>query len=145
MLASFVDDFDNAFIVIDALDECPKDGERSELLAALSDIKPRSMDNFHLLVTSRREPDIEATLSPLLTTPAISLQGSHVDLDIQSHISHQLATDPKLKKWSPDIKEEIEQALRAGANGMYVNKSPTAGDCTDILQVSLGRLSTRCP
>lgn len=145
MLASFMDDFDNLFIVIDALDECPKHGERGELLDAISDIKSRSIDNLHFLVTSRREPDIEEILLPLVTTPAISLKGSDLDMDIQLHISHQLATDPRLGGWSPDIKEEIEHALRAGANGMYVKKSPTAGDCTDILQVSLGRLSTRCP
>jgi len=118
MLASFVDNFDDVSIVIDALDECPKDGERGELLDAISDIKSRLMDNFHTLVTSRREPDIEAVLLPLVTTPAISLQGSHVDMDIQAHISHQLATDPKLKKWSPEIKLEIEHALTTGANGM---------------------------
>lgn len=118
MLTSFGDDFDDVFIVIDALDECPKDGERGELLDSISDIKSRLIDNFHMLVTSRREPDIEAVLLTLATTPAISLQGSHVDMDIQAHISHQLATDPKLKKWSPEIKHEIELALTTGANGM---------------------------
>ena len=118
MLASFGDDFDNVFIIIDAIDECPKNGERDELLAAISDIQSRSIDTFHILVTSRRESDIEAVLLPMVTTPAISLQGSHVDLDIQSHISHQLATDPKLKKWSPEIKDEIRHTLATGANGM---------------------------
>jgi hypothetical protein len=118
MLTHVIKDLDNVFIVIDALAECPKDGERDQLLAAISEIKALSADNFHIFVTSRREPDIEEVVLPLVTVPAISLQGSYVDFDIQMHISHQLATDPKLKKWSTEVKEEIEDALTKGANGM---------------------------
>jgi hypothetical protein len=39
-------------------------------------------------------------------------------LEIKLHISSQLSTDPKLKKWPDEIKEEIESALISGANGM---------------------------
>jgi trehalose-6-phosphatase len=118
MLWKVVEEFDHVFIVIDALDECPKNERREQLLAVITDIHSRSLDNIHVLVTSRREPDIEETLLPLLRTPAISLQGSHVDLDIKLHISSQLSTDLKLKKWPDEIKAEIESALISGANGM---------------------------
>jgi len=118
ILVHVIEDLENVFIVIDALDECPKDGERDQLLVAISDIKAISAGNIHILVTSRREPDIEDAVLPLVTVPVIPLQGSYVDMDIQMHISHQLATDPKLKKWSIEVKEEIESALTKGANGM---------------------------
>lgn len=118
ILFEVIECLDHVFIVIDALDECPKDGERDLLLNILSNLKSRTLDNLHVLVTSRREPDIEECIVPLLTAQPISLQGSEVDWDIQSHISSVLATDPKLKKWSDEIKQEIETALTQGANGM---------------------------
>lgn len=118
MLFKVMEELDNVFTIIDALDECPKNGEREQLLLAISDIKSKSLANLHVLVTSRREPDIEEALLPLLTIPAIPLQGSQVDLDIKLHISWQLATDPKLKKWSNEVKAEIENTLINGANGM---------------------------
>ena len=111
-------DLEETFIVLDALDECPKTGERELLLEALSDMLGESSGNVHLLLTSRREPDIEEVLLPLLTSPAVSLRGSELDLDIKLFISWQLATDSKLKKWSREIKAEVEAVLTAGANGM---------------------------
>jgi len=118
ILCDVIQSLDNVFIVIDALDECPKGDERDSLLTVLATVESQSMDDLHILVTSRREPDIEESLEPLLTSPSISLQGSEVDWDIQSHILSVLATDSKLKKWSADIKQEIEMTLTKGANGM---------------------------
>jgi hypothetical protein len=118
ILCEIIQSLDHVFIVIDALDECPKGGERELLLASLSTVQSRSLDNLHILVTSRREPDIEEHLVPLLTSQPIPLHGSGLAWDIQSHISSVLATDPKLKKWPDDIKLEIETTLITGANGM---------------------------
>jgi ankyrin repeat domain-containing protein 50 len=118
ILCEVIQSLGHVFIVIDALDECPKGEERESLLAVLSNIKSRTMYNLHTLVTSRREPDVEENLTPLITSQPISLQGVEVDGDIQAHISSVLATDPKLKKWPDDIKHEIEVTLTKGANGM---------------------------
>ena len=118
MLFKVAESLDDVFIILDALDECPKNGEREQLLVALSEIMSQSCGNLHVLVTSRREPDIEQSLLPLLTHPAISVHGSGLDLDIKMYISWQLATDSRLKKWSAEIKSEIENSLTAGANGM---------------------------
>jgi hypothetical protein len=109
------------FIVLDALDECPNDEEkelRNELLDLMIEIRSWSTSNIHLLVTSRQEPDIKQKLTPLLTAPAISIEGSEVDVDIEKHIKNQLATDPKLKGWSDDLKAHIEHTLVEKANGM---------------------------
>ncbi|KAH8792864.1 hypothetical protein F5882DRAFT_516605 [Hyaloscypha sp. PMI_1271] len=119
MLSEVIQSLGHVFIVIDALDECPKGEERDSLLAVLSNIKSRTMYNLHTLVTSRRELDVEENLAPLITSQPISLQGVEVDSDIQAHISSVLATDPKLKKWPDDIKQEIEVTLAKGANGMF--------------------------
>jgi ankyrin repeat domain-containing protein 50 len=118
ILSRMMKDLEDVFIVVDALDECPKNGEREELLEFITEIRAWSSSNMHILATSRLEPDIKETLTPLLTSQAISIQGFQVESDIKVHVASQLAIDPRLKKWSSDIKTEIEKTLTAGANGM---------------------------
>jgi hypothetical protein len=118
ILSNVVGAFGSVFIITDALDEGPTSRERAELLAMISALKSWSLPRLHLFVTSRREPDIEEALLPLLTIPAIAVEGSHVDLDIECHILWCLENSPKLKRWSPHLQSEIMKTLLAGANGM---------------------------
>ena len=118
MLSLTLKSLNDVFVVIDALDECPKDGERGDFLKLIREIKSWSLLNLHLLVTSRQELDIEEALTHLLTDKATPIQDSEVESDIKLYIASELATDPKLRKWSSDVKEEIENTLAAGANGM---------------------------
>lgn len=118
IFSSMTREFEDIFIVIDALDECPKNGDREDVLKMISEFKLWPSSNLHLLVTSRHELDIERVLSPLLTHPAIPIQGSQVESDINLYIAHELATDSDLMKWPSDVKSEIEEALTARANGM---------------------------
>jgi hypothetical protein len=105
--------------VVDALDECPPDGRREELLELIVEITVWGLAGLHLQVTSRPEPDIEEALTLLLTISAIPIQGQSVELDIELHISQQLENDPMLMKWPKNVEEEIKYTLMAGANGMY--------------------------
>ena len=106
------------FIIVDALDECPYE-ERLRFFTILREFLSWRLSNLHILVTSRQEPDIVDALVPLVNLPPICIQTVKVDADISLHVKTQLANDPRLKKWSPQIKEEIETALVKGANGMY--------------------------
>ena len=118
-LRNVLQEFTDAYIVVDALDECPeRDEEREELLRIINRIQSWSLRNLHLLATSRQEFDIEEAMTPLLTSPAICIQNAQVDADIKTYVRDQLATDTKLKKWPADLKAEIEETLLTGANGM---------------------------
>src|ERR1700730_3562492 len=55
--------FGHVYLIFDALDECPK---RWELLRWLEGIISARLDGVHLLVTSRWEEDIRASLVPLI-------------------------------------------------------------------------------
>ncbi|TVY38543.1 Ankyrin repeat and KH domain-containing protein [Lachnellula occidentalis] len=112
---------DQVFLVIDALDEFAKIGERDELLTLLGDINSWSLPTVHLIVTSRPEPDIKAVMMPLSNPEAIYIQGSQVQSDISFYIRNQLAEDPKLKKWPSEVKVDIEKALSARADGIKRN------------------------
>lgn len=110
------------FLVIDALDECPisdKEKSRTKVLALLTKLSAWALPSVHVLVTSRKEPDISKALTPLMNFSSISIQTSQVQPDIHRYITSQLANDLELKKWSARIKEEIENTLVEQANGMY--------------------------
>jgi archaellum biogenesis ATPase FlaH len=107
------------FIVIDALDECSKrDEERQETLDVIEDIRSWSLANFHILITSRKEQDIEERVVKLLTEAPISIEGSQVADDIDLFINERIETVSKLQRLPQDLKTEIKDVLRKGANGM---------------------------
>lgn len=102
-------------IVIDAADEC---NERQNLLRLLEEIKKWKINGLHLLLTSRREKDIEDALSPLLSG-RIPLEESAIESDIREFIHHEVHSDgSKLSKWPVDIRSDIETKLLEGADGM---------------------------
>ncbi|KAI9775606.1 MAG: hypothetical protein M1839_001007 [Geoglossum umbratile] len=114
-LQSILGDSRETYIITDALDEC---SEREELLELIQDINGWEIGMIHVLVTSRKEWDIEVTLDPLVTCQ-IHVQSAQIHGDIQLHVHERLHSDPYLKKWPVKVKEEIEEALVGGAHGMF--------------------------
>jgi hypothetical protein len=113
-------EFTQVFVVIDALDECT---QRSELMDMLETVDGWQLDNLHLLITSRKERDIERSLNGyVMEENAICLQRDVVDPDIQRYVKKRLHDDKSLAKWNKDavVRQEIEAALMSGARGMYV-------------------------
>ncbi|KAL8788064.1 MAG: hypothetical protein Q9195_007478 [Heterodermia aff. obscurata] len=102
------------YIVFDALDEARP---REETLDLIQQILSWNMPSLHMLVTSRREKDIESTLSPLITHK-MEMQKSSVHADISLYIQTRLDGDSRLRKWSPGLKAEIKDTLTKGADGM---------------------------
>ncbi|KAL2047254.1 hypothetical protein N7G274_001273 [Stereocaulon virgatum] len=112
-------DLDDAYVVVDAMDECPKEGEEREcLLAMINQLYKSSPKSLHLLATSRREYDIETTFGSLLT-PAICIENSRLDSDIKLYVQSELKVVGAGKNWSDDLKAEVESTLTQQANGMF--------------------------
>ena len=124
LLSAFRDiltDLGQVYIIIDALDECAiETGNRQELLNMLRKICSWSLSNVHLLVTSRKEQDIERAISGLVTHVPICIQDEQITDDVRYYVRLQLETDPDLQKWPDRVKEDIEATLVEGAHGMYV-------------------------
>ncbi|KAJ4331908.1 hypothetical protein N0V87_008801 [Didymella glomerata] len=111
--------FAHVYIVLDALDECT---QRPELMDVLGTVAGWQLDNTHLLMTSRKERDIESSLgSYVKEEETICLQEDVVDQDIQRYVQQRLSEDKTLAKWNKDaeVRQEIEDALIRGARGMY--------------------------
>jgi hypothetical protein len=86
----------------------------------LTTITEWNIQTLHLIVTSRRERDIESWLDGLVGSPnIISLQSNIIDEDIQLYVRERLSNDEHFEKWKryPGLQNEIENALK-GAHGM---------------------------
>ena len=117
-LRDLVQNFNDAFIIIDALDECK---EREQLLADIQKFVEWQLEGLHILVTSRREGDIKATLDPLVNlNQNIDIQSEVVDVDIRVYVREILQGAQGLRRWrnKPLVQDEIEKALIENANGM---------------------------
>ena len=103
------------FLVFDALDECK---EVKNLMEKIAEIQGWELPSVRILATSRREPDITKTMDSL--AQSICLETKLVDEDIKIFVHQSLRSNGALGRWSGDVeaKQEIEDALAAGSNGM---------------------------
>ena len=149
VLTATVRGFSAVHIVIDGLDECPASNrERTKLLDSLGRIVTAAPASVHIFCTSRKEDDIHAAISGLLSPPArdsIDLEAYHGSLnrDIALYIDSTLARH-EYRSWPASVKEEVKERLVEKADGMLVKTAPTRiyhkGLLTS-LQVSIRRLS----
>ncbi|PGG97105.1 hypothetical protein GX51_07506, partial [Blastomyces parvus] len=118
-------------IVIDALDEC---AERTDLLLWMKNLASVGPANLHLLVTSRREEDIESGLRRWLPdSNFVSIQQDAVNNDIREYIWGRLENDDGFERWrsnvddqgfkrrrlNPSVFDEIVDGLMEKVNGMF--------------------------
>lgn len=116
--------FDAVYLIIDALDECTTSkGTRATLMKSLVKLQKCSPPNVHILVTSRKEPDIEAALSrvPLASGEKIDLLEFRdaVNDDMDIYLQQKLDS-PEFDNLSDDTKLLARSLLLEKADGMYV-------------------------
>ncbi|KAF2501943.1 hypothetical protein BU16DRAFT_419460, partial [Lophium mytilinum] len=107
------------FIVIDAVDECPKGERRNAVLEITESIAAFKCDRLHVLLASRPEHDIRRALSPILTVNPVPLDRYHVQCDVALYVQAQVQNDSILKKWDDTTAREIELTLVDKAEGMF--------------------------
>src|ERR1700761_2555604 len=113
-LSAFVD----VYMVLDALDESEN---RPQLMETIREISEWGEESLHLLLTSRKERDIEDTLESIIPRDYfISLRTDVVDNDIRTYVTYRLSVDKTLRKWYSDqtMREEISSALMKKSMGM---------------------------
>jgi hypothetical protein len=119
VLQQIIEDFPHSYVILDALDECTN---RTELMDILERVAGWRVEKLHVLVTSRKERDIESSLECFVDQQnSVNVQNDLVDKDIQTYIRQRLSDDKILRKWQKDndIRQEIETSLMKGAHGMY--------------------------
>ncbi|KAL1793099.1 hypothetical protein ACET3X_008081 [Alternaria dauci] len=105
-----------SYLVVDALDECSED-QREQILEGFRRIT-QSLPETRLLITSRKEADIEDLLSSWRVTRfAIGIESVNADIDL--YVKNALDTDRKLVKLPSTTKKEIEDEFRKKSDGMF--------------------------
>ncbi|KAI0577124.1 Ankyrin repeat protein [Pyrenophora tritici-repentis] len=118
MLRATIEQLPQVYVVLDALDEC---SQRDDLMEIIETVTRWDLQNMHLIITSRRERDIESSLDGLVDTHnAICLQSDEVDKDIHQYVRQRLSDDKGLSKWARDVtlQQEIETAILKGSKGI---------------------------
>ena len=117
-LRRLIERFREVFIILDALDESPRDGPREDVLNAVETIRSWRLQGLHLFITSRREPDIQDSFD-LPIDQQVAMQNSGIDKDIADFISGRLDTGRGLQKWKK-YHSRIQESLTKRAKGVYV-------------------------
>jgi hypothetical protein len=104
---------ESTYIILDALDESRS---LKELLQTLQTIMG-SGSKVNLLMTSRPEYEINDMLKGSIDV-GMAIEDERVNTDINTHVQQCLQNDPKLGRWSDDLKSTIATSLTAGAQGM---------------------------
>jgi hypothetical protein len=105
-------------IVLDALDESTT---RSDVLAWLRSVLEAEFCACRILVTARREGDIESALQRWMRPEdIISIQQDDVNDDIRAYVIYTVRNSEELKRWHtmPEVQDEIETELAKEADGM---------------------------
>jgi hypothetical protein len=108
------------FIVMDALDECPRTGdrpERDDLLNQIVSLLGRKCRNMHILATSRPEPDIDGWFNLRNrmfngTNTALNIEPL-VGNDIKEFVRTAILQHSELNRWGEDVKWQMEERLTA--------------------------------
>jgi hypothetical protein len=110
-----------AYVVIDALDECPKavlPSPRERVLKLVKELVKSQIPNLRICVTSRPEADIEAVLHPLALR-SVSLHGENGQVqDIAEYVKFVVDTDPAMQKWREEDRKHVVEVLTRKADGM---------------------------
>ena len=124
VLRGLIDNLNETFIVIDALDECDEAARRKsrqDTLRYLTKVLEWKLETLHVMITSRPEKDIEDNIQPFLDyDQKICIQSALVEEDIRLHIRDKIQNGKGFARWKkkPNVREEIELDLMAKVDGM---------------------------
>ncbi|KAJ5275259.1 hypothetical protein N7505_003804 [Penicillium chrysogenum] len=113
---STASDFSSIFIVIDALDECQiSDRSRDILLDVVISMQAKRGCNVYLFATSRFIPEI---IEMFNEQPTVEIRAR--ENDVKRYIQGNLTMLPSFVSRSPDLQEEISDAIAKAVDGMFL-------------------------
>jgi len=109
------------YLVIDALDECPNSGDRTDrqkILEVVKELMNLQHPHIHLCITSRPEIDIRDVLEDLAVHNVPLHKQAGQNQDIVDYIKHSVHTHPKARRWQEKVKQLVIETLTEKAGGM---------------------------
>ena len=121
VLRDILDKFSNAYIMIDALDECTDREKTLKWVNKLISDTNCKAANLHIVVTSRPERDIHEIFAAL-DPHSVDVGKANME-DIVEHLKLQL--ESKFMKYDENTRAKIMSELEEHAEGSYVSFSST--------------------
>ncbi|KAK4443152.1 acyl transferase/acyl hydrolase/lysophospholipase [Podospora aff. communis PSN243] len=125
-IARLLNELRQTFIVVDALDEFPEwpdvlNNDRASIVEFLRGLCQHSHGDVHVLVSSRRLPDIESAIKLVDLPKSVVLMGNEqVDADIKAFLMDSLRKKPfKTDPWSNSLRKKVAKTLTAKAEGVF--------------------------
>jgi hypothetical protein len=106
------------YLLIDGLDEL-EHFLQDELLEALQLILSQHLPNLHVMVTSRNQRDIRASLFELAAWDSLPIDTNSVLADIRTYVISEIQSHPRLRNLSQKTQDDILTSLVDQSNGMY--------------------------
>ena len=109
----------HTYIIIDALDECPDQTDRSKIIKFLEGLCRTSHGDAHILMTSRWENDIETAINEMEVSKSIVLmETAEVNADIKTYLKDSMRKQP-YKDWPARLKITVAKKLTWKADGVF--------------------------
>ncbi|KAI5357718.1 Putative NACHT nucleoside triphosphatase, heterokaryon incompatibility [Septoria linicola] len=118
ILTSAIKQFDEVFLLLDALDECAEDNEERRNLLDFLDRLAQANSNLKIFATSRLSMDIKASMEVLGAAP-FHVDVHAVNADIRDYVKNELSRDRKLNGLDDRMKAMIRDTLAQKAEGMF--------------------------
>ncbi|KAF2175094.1 hypothetical protein K469DRAFT_81105 [Zopfia rhizophila CBS 207.26] len=107
------------YFVVDALDECPSSTDRKAVITFLAELSHNSRSRTHILITSRREEDIEITISEMPNEKSVvPFEIIKINADIRNHLQDRMEKEP-YRRWSDALKSKVVNHLTELADGVF--------------------------
>ena len=120
ILRVLMPNFDQVYLVMDAVDECPK-LQRDRLLLTLKNLCSLNIECLHMLAVSRPEADIERSFKEISGIAGgfkeVKVQGVHVQQDIEKYLDSKLCSIP-FRNWNAQEKRDVISILTFQADDM---------------------------
>ncbi|SPO04561.1 uncharacterized protein DNG_07246 [Cephalotrichum gorgonifer] len=123
-LVDLLKEFKRTFIIVNALDEfpnltAPSMGNYRGVIKFLDELRQRSHDSTHVLITSRREPEIEAAVQDIAAQKTtVPMNTAVVKADMKAFLADSLRKDP-FKDWPTKLKKRVVRTLVDNSDGVF--------------------------
>lgn len=77
-----------------------------------------NVERLHVFLTGRFDQTLGTTVEAM-NVPTVQVNKEVVDKDIELFVKEQLTSHPKLRKWSPKLRNQIRDSLITGSQGMF--------------------------